>query len=112
MQKQDLQIEVPMILSSLDNIQAAVSPHHLYGKVMEKIRAKQETVWDRIAFHIARPIVATAIILLIIVINAAILLERKSPDTLLHNQSSLSIYLEESTLASRFYEYELQDEPQ
>lgn len=70
------------ILHSLQGMQRATAPPFLYQRVMQKITSPTPNVWDRLAMLMARPTVALAFALLLLLLNATVtLLRNNTADT-------------------------------
>lgn len=65
--KENIQQEIDKTLESLDGLQRAVSNPFLFTRI--KARMQKQSGWERITTYLNRPVIALAVLALVIAIN-------------------------------------------
>lgn len=101
-QKQHIDKLVEETLDSLDGMSRAKANPFLFTRVQQRLQAGK-SVWDRVTSVIARPVVALAMLCLVIVSNVAVLYWQAGPDEIT-DQGQLALTEEYNQTVSSFYE--------
>lgn len=72
--KNDIEKLVNETLDSLDGIQKAEPRPFLFTRIMARMNQKEETIWEKTASLVSKPIIAFATVVLFIAFNAFVLL--------------------------------------
>ena len=68
-QKEKIQQEIERTLQSLDHVKRAEANPFLYTRIRARIQKQQSSLWERTFSFMSRPMVALAIVFLVMVIN-------------------------------------------
>ncbi|MBK7098035.1 MAG: hypothetical protein IPH58_06380 [Sphingobacteriales bacterium] len=82
------QQKIDDILSSFDGIQRANARPFMYTRVMAKFQKEENNVWSRVSAFVARPIVALAMLIVVLAINYFII---KNDDAALDNNTVTTV---------------------
>jgi 1-acyl-sn-glycerol-3-phosphate acyltransferase len=73
--EKDIQKLVDETLGSLDGLQKAAPQPYLFTRVMARMQREENTIWEKMASLISRPVVVFAMVILFLVINVAVFLQ-------------------------------------
>lgn len=68
-QKEKIQQEIERTLQSLDQVKRAEANPFLYTRIRARMQKQQSSIWERTFSFISRPMVALAVVFLVMVIN-------------------------------------------
>ena len=96
--KQQIQQEVERTLGSLDNIQRAEANPYLFTRIQAALRKEERSPLGQAVGFMARPIIAFATILLVLLINFAVFFTSKQQPTEEEQPLYVSEYFSNTTM--------------
>ena len=103
--KDKIQQEIEQTLKSLDNVKRAEANPFLFTRIKARME-KKPGVWELITSFVSRPVIAIAIVILVMAINGWALWGSKSDEVVVASDSS-ELANEYNTVASvNNYDYE------
>jgi len=100
----DINRKVERALESLDGISKAAPAPFLYTRIKARMSREEKTVWEKAGYFLARPIVAVAILFLVLGSNAYIILNKKSTKATASTIAG-EVQADDDVLASNTYDY-------
>jgi hypothetical protein len=107
--KTDIDIKIEAVLNSLEGMQTASPGPYFFTRVQARLNVAEKTVWEKVSSYMARPAVAIAIVLSVILMNAVAVIHEKSDPSSLVDQSEQSVYEDFNVAANTFYDYEISE---
>lgn len=102
--------EIELTLNSLDGLQVATAPKFLYARVLRRLKNRESTIYEKISLYVSHPIIAMAIILLVVILDLQVISQKRPDKYSLPDLVVKSIYQEDYELAANFYDYDLQEQ--
>ena len=96
----DIQTKVEQIMQSLEGIQSASPGAFFFTRVQSRINRVEQNIWEVLSAFLARPVVAFAVICLVVVMNMIVVFEHRQSTVYLGDQLEQSVYDDDFTLAS------------
>ncbi len=91
-------------LNSLDGIQKASPGPFFYTRVMARMEAEPQNLWESVTAFLTRPYVIASVISFILLLNATAIF-RSDADESLSQQSDISMVDEYKIASTSFYDY-------
>lgn len=79
-QKHEIEQQVEETMRSLDQLKPAKANPFLYTRVQARLSASPRTVWENIVSYVSKPVVAMAMLCMVIFTNAAVVYWQSAPD--------------------------------
>lgn len=79
-QKHEIEQQVEETLRSLDQVERAQANPFLYTRVHAKLSMPHKTIWESITSYISKPVIAMAMLCMVIFTNAAVVYWQSAPD--------------------------------
>jgi hypothetical protein len=76
----NIERKIAETLESLDGISRASAGHFFYAKLQNRLLNDQRNAWEKIGSFITRPVIALAVLLLILLGNGAVVYKETSGD--------------------------------
>lgn len=103
----DNQVEETM--RSLDGMQSASPGPFFYTRVMARLDSSQKSIWENISAFIARPVVAFAVICLVIIMNTIAVVQKKEAAPFFADQMEQVTEDDLNLAVNTFYDYEIKE---
>ncbi|HYE54793.1 MAG TPA: hypothetical protein VD996_08125 [Chitinophagaceae bacterium] len=105
-QKHQIEREVEETLSSLNGLRRATPKPFLFTRVQARMQQTGKSAWERLTAYLARPAIAMAVLMLVLLSNSAVMYWQSKTDDMASNEQPQPALTEEYALASSFYEDE------
>jgi hypothetical protein len=107
-QKHEIEHQVEEALKSLDGLERAKANHFLYTRVHAKLSIAPKTIWESITSYISKPVIAMAMLCMVILTNAAVVYWQSAPDDVVAStdQPQLALTEEYHITVASIYEDE------
>ena len=105
MKKHEIEKKVEEALSSLDHVERAGPGPFFFTRVQARLNRDTKTLWEKISAIIARPAIATAIVALVITVNAVVIFQSDS-DVISTEQATNAPSDESDVDVIAYYEFE------
>lgn len=102
----DIEKQVEDTLNSLDGLSRAQANPFLFTRVEARLRQGTRSAWEQVTYYISRPAVVLAVVVFVIVSNAAVLYKQVSPEEMVVDQNQLALIEEYSQTTSSYYDVE------
>jgi len=106
--KTELEQEVEKTLNSLEGMHSASPGPFFFTRVQARLYKSELNIWERISAFIARPVIAMAVILSIVLMNSVVFLQQEQTASLAE-QSDQHGYEEFSLADNASYDFENQE---
>ena len=105
--KENIQQEIEQTLQCLDGVKRAEANPFLFTRIKARM-AKKDSVWERTFSFISKPIIAMAIVLLVMAVNGWALLGSNSNDNAIGDSANVSELANEYNVVASVdnYDYE------
>jgi len=105
--KENIQQEIEQTLQCLDGVKRAEANPFLFTRIKARM-AKKDSVWERTFSFISKPIIAMAIVLLVMAVNGWALLGSNSSDNVIGDSANVSELANEYNVVASVdnYDYE------
>ena len=105
--KENIQQEIEQTLQCLDGVKRAEANPFLFTRIKARM-AKKDSVWERTFSFISKPIIAMAIVLLVMAVNGWALLGSYSNDNVIGDSANVSELANEYNVVASVdnYDYE------
>ena len=105
--KENIQQEIEQTLQCLDGVKRAEANPFLFTRIKARM-AKKDSVWERTFSFISKPIIAVAIVLLVMAVNGWALLGSNSSDNVIGDSANVSELANEYNVVASVdnYDYE------
>ena len=105
--KENIQQEIEQTLQCLDGVKRAEANPFLFTRIKARM-AKKDSVWERTFSFISKPLIAMAIVLLVMAVNGWALLGSNSSDNVIGDSANVSELANEYNVVASVdnYDYE------
>ena len=103
---QDIEKMIEETLNSLDGMQKAEPRPFFFTRLQQRLQARKNTFWDSLEQFIAKPVVAIAGVVLLIILNISLIITKEESLAPANEQEEQAFAEEYSPGAATIYEYE------
>jgi hypothetical protein len=107
--KGDIERKAEAAMNSLDGIHPASPGPFFFTRVMARVNRAEKNPWEQAGAFIARPVVAIAVVMLVILMNAGAVLQEKESSPSIAEQTEQSNFDELDLTANTYYDYEIKE---
>ena len=107
--KSDIELKAEAAMNSLEGLHSATPGPFFFTRVMARLSRAEKNPWEKVGAFIARPVVAIAVVTLVLLMNAGAVLQEKESAPSLAEQTESSNYDEMELVANTFYDYEIKE---
>ena len=104
--KADIQHKADKAMESLDGMARATASAWTYTRVKARLLQEAKKPWERVAAILARPAVAVAGLVVILLVNAFILFKTDTPELAAADENRLQVDSESLIASSSSFDYE------
>ena len=108
--KEKIQQEIGQTLQCLDSVKRAEANPFLFTRIKARM-AKKDSVWERTFSFISKPVIAMAIVLLVMAVNGWALLGSNSNDTSIGDSANVSELANEYNVVASVDNYDYENMP-
>jgi hypothetical protein len=108
--KEKIQQEIEQTLQCLDGVKRAEANPFLFTRIKARM-AKKDSVWERTFSFISRPVIAMAIVVLVMAVNGWALLGSNSNDNVIGDSANVSELANEYNVVASVDNYDYENMP-
>jgi hypothetical protein len=107
-QKHEIEQQVDETLRSLDQVERAKANPFLFTRVQARLSASPKTIWETLTSYLSKPVIAMAMLCMVILTNAAVVYWQAGPDDMVavNDQQQLALTEEYHITVASIYEDE------
>ncbi|MEJ7737771.1 MAG: hypothetical protein WKF97_10120 [Chitinophagaceae bacterium] len=104
--KKDIEREVEKTLNSLEGMRPATPGPFFFTRLQSHLHKAELNIWERISVFIARPTIAMAVVLAVVLMNTVVFFKHDETAPSIAEQQTEQQYEDFSLADNAFYDYE------